>query len=75
VIPLVSFMIMLVVCVGFVRSWKKLCRLPGNIFSKPTTSTQSAWPCAIMFRPMYKPVEPVEQLLLTLYTGMPVMPN
>jgi hypothetical protein len=51
---------------GDSRSLKKLCRLPGIIFSKPTTSTQSAAPAEIMLRPMARPVDPVEQLLLTL---------
>lgn len=66
VMPLVSFMTKLVVAVGFVLSWKKVPRLPGNIFSKPTTMATSAAPCETMVRPMCRPVLPVLQLLLTL---------
>jgi hypothetical protein len=40
VTPLVSFMIEFVVAIGFERSWKKVCKLPGNIFSKPTTNSK-----------------------------------
>jgi len=35
--PRVSFMTRFVVKVGLERSWKKVCREPGNIFSKPMT--------------------------------------
>ncbi|MNV45286.1 hypothetical protein D3C71_1370760 [compost metagenome] len=48
---------------------------PACICSKPRASTQSASPEAIALRARYSAVEPVEQLLLTLTTGMPVMPT
>ena len=66
VMPLVAAIIPLVVPVGLTLSLKKLCRLPGNIFSNPTTMTQSATPWLTMFLAICRPVEPVEQLLLTL---------
>ena len=66
VTPLVAAIIVLVVLVGLTRSLKKLCRLPGNIFSNPTTMTQSATPWLTIFLAMCNPVEPVEQLLLVL---------
>ena len=66
VTPLVAAIIVLVVLVGLTRSLKKLCRLPGNIFSNPTTMTQSATPWLTIFLAICNPVEPVEQLLLTL---------
>ena len=50
VTPLVIFIISADVPVGFVRSLKKDCKLPGNIFSNPTTITQSAMPWLTMFR-------------------------
>jgi hypothetical protein len=43
--------------------------------SKPSASTQSAAPLATAWRARNSAVEPVEQLLLTLTTGMPVMPT
>ena len=66
VMPLVAAIIPLVVPVGLTLSLKKLCRLPGNIFSNPITMTQSATPWLTMFLAICRPVEPVEQLLLTL---------
>ena len=66
VTPRVAAIIPLVVPVGLTLSLKKLCRLPGNIFSNPTTITQSAIPWLTMFLAIFRPVEPVEQLLLTL---------
>ncbi|MOA31796.1 hypothetical protein D3C78_1529720 [compost metagenome] len=48
---------------------------PACICSKPTASTQSAAPDSMALRARYRAVEPVEQLLLTLITGMPVMPT
>ncbi len=64
--PLVATIISPVVAVGSVRSLKKLPKDPGNIFSNPTTITQSATPCETIFRAICSPVEPVLQLLLTL---------
>ena len=66
VMPLVAAIIPVVVPVGLTLSLKKLCRLPGNIFSNPTTITQSATPWLTIFLAICRPVEPVEQLLLTL---------
>ena len=66
VMPLVAAIIVVVVLVGLTRSLKKLCKLPGNIFSNPTTMTQSATPWLTIFLAICNPVEPVEQLLLTL---------
>lgn len=73
--PRVCAIINPVVPVGFSRSLKNVCKLPGIIFSKPTTRTQSAAPLETYWRPMASPVEPVEQLLLTLMMGIWVMPN
>jgi hypothetical protein len=48
---------------------------PGCIFSKPSAIVQSASPPLMARAARYSAVDPVEQLLLTLTTGMPVMPN
>ncbi|MNY63668.1 hypothetical protein D3C86_2006630 [compost metagenome] len=48
---------------------------PACICSNPTANTQSAEPDSMAFRARYSAVEPVEQLLLTLTTGIPVMPT
>ena len=48
---------------------------PFSIFSKPTTSTHSASPPSMACLPSMSAVEPVEQLLFTLKTGMPVRPT
>jgi hypothetical protein len=48
---------------------------PFSIFSKPSASTQSAAPFSMACRASHSAVEPVEQLLLTLITGMPVRPS
>jgi hypothetical protein len=48
---------------------------PFSIFSKPIASAQSASPPRIAWRAMNNAVEPVEQLLLTLTTGIPVSPS
>ncbi len=48
---------------------------PGCIFSNPSASTQSASPPRIDCAPRNSAVDPVEQLLLTLTIGMPVMPS
>lgn len=66
VLPLVAAIISPVVAHGSVLSLKKLPSEPGNIFSNPTTMTQSATPCDTIFRAICNPVEPVLQLLLTL---------
>ena len=48
---------------------------PRSIFSKPTAKTQSLLPVSISCLAKIRAVEPVEQLLLTLYTGIPVKPK
>jgi hypothetical protein len=48
---------------------------PGCICSKPSASTHSAAPDCTAWRARNSADEPVEQLLLTLTTGMPVMPT
>ena len=48
---------------------------PGFICSKPSASTQSAAPDSMAWRARNNAVEPVEQLLFTLMTGMPVIPT
>jgi hypothetical protein len=60
---------------GLERSSKNVFKEPVNILSKPKASTQSAYPVWIAFAARYKAVEPVEQLLLTLMIGIPVMPT
>ena len=57
------------------RSVKTAPSAPGFICSKPSASTQSAAPDSIACRARNSAVEPVEQLLLTLTIGMPVMPT
>ena len=53
----------------------KLVDAPGIICSKPSASTHSAAPLATACRARNSAVEPVEQLLLTLTIGMPLMPT
>ena len=48
---------------------------PGSIFSKPTASAQSAMPPLTAWRARKSADEPVEQLLFTFTTGMPVRPS
>ena len=48
---------------------------PFSIFSKPTASAQSTRPPLTACRARYSAEEPVEQLLLTLTTGIPVSPS
>ena len=48
---------------------------PGSIFSKPTASVQSARPPLTAWRARNSAEDPVEQLLLTLTTGIPVSPS
>uniref|UniRef100_A0A1A9WUT9 Uncharacterized protein n=1 Tax=Glossina brevipalpis TaxID=37001 RepID=A0A1A9WUT9_9MUSC len=43
---------------------------PRSIFSKPKANTQSAFSDSTICFAKYKALEPVEQLLLTLYTGI-----
>ena len=61
--------------IGFVRSMNFAPSEPFSIFSKPSASAQSARPPLTAWRARYSAVEPVEQLLLTLTTGMPVRPS
>ncbi|MOA42319.1 hypothetical protein D3C78_1643580 [compost metagenome] len=48
---------------------------PGFICSKPKASAQSTAPLRTAWRARNRAEEPVEQLLLTLITGIPVMPT
>ena len=48
---------------------------PFSIFSKPTARAQSAMPPFTAWRARNSADEPVEQLLLTLTTGIPVRPS
>ena len=48
---------------------------PGCIFSNPSAIAQSASPPRIAWAARYSAVDPVEQLLLTLTIGMPVIPS
>jgi hypothetical protein len=50
-------------------------RLPLSIFSKPTANTHSCFPDSTNSLASNKAVEPVEQLLLTLKIGIPVIPT
>ena len=61
--------------IGFVRSVYLTPSEPFSIFSKPSASAQSASPPRTAWRAMYSADEPVEQLLLTFTTGMPVRPE
>ena len=48
---------------------------PFSIFSKPTASAQSASPPLTTWRARNRADEPVEQLLFTFRTGIPVSPS
>ncbi|MCY1423470.1 hypothetical protein D9M71_391810 [compost metagenome] len=48
---------------------------PGFICSKPKARAQSTAPLITAWRARNRAEEPVAQLLLTLSTGMPVMPT
>ncbi|MOA47713.1 hypothetical protein D3C78_1703740 [compost metagenome] len=48
---------------------------PGFICSKPKARAQSTAPLCTAWRARNRAEEPVAQLLLTLSTGMPVMPT
>ena len=48
---------------------------PFSIFSKPTASAHSASPPRTAWRASHRALEPVEQLLLTFITGIPVRPR
>ncbi|SHU01658.1 Uncharacterised protein [Mycobacteroides abscessus subsp. abscessus] len=62
-------------CIGCSRSVKVAPNEPGCIFSKPSARVTSASPPRIACAALYSAVDPVEQLLLTLVTGIPVMPS
>jgi hypothetical protein len=57
------------------RSLQCSLSAPGSICSKPKASTQSSAPASISCRARKSAVDPVEQLLLTLTMGMPVIPT
>ena len=46
-----------------------------NFYKKASATTQSAAPDSMAWRARNSAVEPVEQLLLTLTIGIPVMPT
>jgi hypothetical protein len=48
---------------------------PFSIFSKPMAIAQSTTPPLTAWRARNRALEPVEQLLLTLMTGIPVRPS
>ena len=48
---------------------------PRSIFSNPIASAQSTSPPLTAWRARNSALEPVEQLLLTLITGIPVSPS
>jgi len=60
---------------GCVRSLYLAPSEPFSIFSNPTASAQSAIPPFTAWRARKSADEPVEQLLFTLITGMPVSPT
>lgn len=57
------------------RSENTVPSAPGIICSKPTASTHSATPLSTACRAKKSAVDPLEQLLLTLTMGMPVIPT
>ncbi|MCY1301350.1 hypothetical protein D9M70_509570 [compost metagenome] len=57
------------------RSSQLLFSAPGCICSKPNASAQSTAPLSTAWRARNRAVEPLAQLLLTLITGMPLMPT
>jgi hypothetical protein len=61
--------------IGCSRSVKVAPSEPGCIFSKPNASAQSTAPLRTACAARKSAVDPVEQLLLTLTTGIPVMPS
>jgi hypothetical protein len=60
---------------AFVRSVYFTPSEPFSIFSKPSASATSTEPPLTAWRARNSALEPVEQLLLTLTTGMPVRPR
>ena len=72
--PCTSFITIACFSSGLARSLNLLPSAPFSIFSKPTARTHSASPPSIAWRASMSAVEPVEQLLFTLNTGMPVRP-
>ena len=60
---------------GFVRSLNFEPRAPFSIFSKPSASAHSTMPPSTACFASMSADEPVEQLLFTLNTGMPVRPS
>ncbi len=73
--PCTSFMTPTNLSSGLVRSVHLADSAPASICSKPTTSTHSTRPPATAWAPSMRAELPVEQLLLTLKTGMPVRPT
>src|SRR6185503_14342637 len=73
--PCSSFITLTNLSSGFARSVHFAWSAPASICSKPTTITHSAIPPATACAPSMSAELPVEQLLLTLNTGMPVRPS
>jgi len=73
--PCSSFITLTNLSSGFARSVHLAWSAPASICSKPTTITHSAMPPATACAPSISAELPVEQLLLTLKTGMPVWPS
>ena len=61
--------------IGLVRSVYLTPSEPFSIFSKPSARATSLSPPLTARRAMYRAEEPVEQLLLTLTTGIPERPR
>ncbi|MCY1543090.1 hypothetical protein D9M68_788850 [compost metagenome] len=75
ILPSVSSSTALKSSSGLGRSSKGWVSAPGGMNSKPKASATSTTPLCTAWRARNRALEPVEQLLLTLRTGMPVMPT
>jgi len=73
--PCSSFITRTKLSSGLARSVHFADSAPASICSKPTTNTHSAMPPAIACAPSMSAELPVEQLLWTFHTGMPVRPS
>ena len=71
----ISNMRIMCLSIAGVRSVYFIPSEPFSIFSKPIASAQSTRPPLTAWRARKSAEEPVEQLLLTLTTGMPVRPS
>eukprot|EP01137_Pigoraptor_chileana_P036256 Opistho-2@31508 len=73
--PLTSDMRPTCFSIGLQRSLNFAPSDPRSIFSKPRAMAHSHAPPATKLRARKRAVDPVEQLLFTLYIGIPVMPS